>query len=103
MTQNPSNGRVERPRIEPEIIPPGEPLRSPRTGEFTGSRFGPRIYVARFGTLGIIMVVLGVLAVTTLILVLLLGALLVWIPVVGLIVAAAILSRWLRPRARSGR
>jgi len=100
MTEDPSNQRAERPRVEPEIIPPGEPLRSPRTGEFPGSPFGPRIYVAKFGTFGIIMVVLGILAITTVILILLLGALLIWIPVVGLIVAAAILSRFLRSRPR---
>jgi hypothetical protein len=102
MAENSSNPRPERPRVEPEIIPPGEPLRTPRTGEFTDRPFGPRIYVARFGTFGIIMVVLGVLAIATVILVLLLGALLIWIPVVGLIVAAAVLSRFLRSRARRG-
>jgi hypothetical protein len=98
MADDPSNPRAQQPRVEPEIIPPGEPLRSPRMSDFGEASFGPRIYVAKFGTFGIIMVVLAIVAVTTVILVLLLGALLIWIPVVGLIVAAAFLSRFLRRR-----
>src|SRR4051812_46184772 len=99
MAEDLSKPRAEQPRVEPEIIPPGEPLRSPHMNEFGDAPFGPRIYVAKFGSFGIIMVVLGIIAITTVILVLLLGALLVWIPVVGLIVAAAFLSRFLRPRS----
>ena len=99
MADDPSRPRAQQPRAEPEIIPPGEPLRSPHLHEFGDAPFGPRIHVARFGTFGIIMVVLAIVAITTVILVLLLCALLVWIPVVGLIVAAAFLSRFLRPRS----
>src|SRR3954468_1575065 len=103
MADDLSKPRAEQPRVEPEIIPPGEPLRSPRMSEFGDAPFGQRIYVARFGSFGIIMVVLAIVAVTTVILILLLGALLIWIPVVGLIVAAAFLSRFLRSGSRPRR
>jgi hypothetical protein len=47
-------------------------------------------------------VALGIVAIVTLLLVLLLGALLFWIPVIGVIVAAAILLRFLKSPWRRG-
>jgi hypothetical protein len=96
MAENPLSPRAEKPRVEPEIIPPGEPLRSPRMSGFDGAHFSQRIYVAKFGTFGVVMVALAIVAIVIVLLVLLLGALLFWIPVIGLIVAAAILLRFLK-------
>jgi hypothetical protein len=105
MTEQPKDPRypdrrVETPRSEPEIILPGEPLRRPRFDAFAETQFGQRIYVAKFGSFGFSLVVLGVIAVVVLALVLLVGALLFWIPVIALIGGAAILARLWRSRYR---
>jgi hypothetical protein len=102
MAEQPLDPRAEKPRAEPEIIPPGEPLRRTRFDPFAETQFGQRIYVARFGSFGFAMVALAIVAIVTLVLILLLGALLLWIPLFGLIVAAAILSRIWRSRSRRG-
>lgn len=99
MAEQPLDPRVQKPRVEPEIILPGEPLRRSRFDQFTEAPFGQRIYVAKFGSFGFVMVALAVVAIVTLVLIVLLGALLLWIPLIGLIMAAAILSRiWSRSR-----
>jgi hypothetical protein len=69
---------------------------------FAGPHFSQRIYVARFGTFGVVLVALAIVAIVTVLLVLLLGALLFWIPVIGLIVAAVILLRFLKSPWRRG-
>jgi hypothetical protein len=96
----PTDRRVETPRAEPEIILPGEPLRRTQFDPFAEANFGQRIYVAKFGSFGFVAVALAVVAVVTLALVFLVGALLFWIPIIGLLAAAAILSRLWRPRGR---
>jgi hypothetical protein len=84
------NTTPERPRVEPEIIPPDRGRRSGWSGE-TG-----RIYVRRIGPFGIVMITVALAVITALVVVLLLGAFLLWIPfLVALLVVAAI-SRWLR-------
>ena len=103
MNQPPTTGerpRVERPRVEPEIIPPGR-NGPPRHGDERMA--GARIYVTRIGPIGAILValIIGLLSVMTL--VVLAGALLVWIPVLGLIVAAAIIANTLRGHFRRRR
>jgi len=83
---------AEHPRSEPEIIPPGDPrLRAEDT--FPGTQ---RIYVARLGPFGLTMVVLAVAFLAAVILLLLLGAFLIWIPLAGLILAIAVISSMLR-------
>jgi hypothetical protein len=98
----------EKPRSEPEIIPPNRSDRQSRSGAagirvfFDGS--GVRhVYVARLGPLGMVVLALmiGILLATTLVLVL--GAFLIWIPLVGLLVAAAIISSLLRAYFRPPR
>jgi hypothetical protein len=101
MAEKPPTPRAEQPRAEPEIIPPGAPLRS-RLDGFAGPHFSQRIYVARFGPFGIVLVALAIVAIVTVLLVLLLGALLFWIPVIGVLVAAAILLRFLKSPWRRG-
>jgi hypothetical protein len=99
MPEQPLDPRVQKPRVEPEIIPPGEPLRRTRFDPFAETPFGQRIYVAKFGSFGFVMVALAIVAIVTLVIVLLVGALLFWIPIIALIVAAVFLARLFRPRS----
>jgi hypothetical protein len=93
----------ERPLAEPEIIPPGHPdgLRdgmSPSDGSF-GARYGQRVYVAKVGPWGLIMLAALALLIAVAAVVFLIGAILIWIPVVAMLVLAAFLYgrlRWLR-------
>jgi len=73
--------RPEEPRSEPEIIPPGHT---------------ERIYVARVGPLGSILLTLVIGLLSAVLLVLLLGGLLIVLPVFFLIVTAAIVIGILR-------
>ena len=86
----------EKPRSEPEIILPGEALKSSRMRTFGHFHDAQRIYIAKIGPFGIILVVLtiGILFVITLML--LWGAFLIFIPVAGLLVTAAFVSGVLR-------
>lgn len=93
----------ERPRLEPEILPPD---RTSRETQWRQSAWGPyasnqanathRIYIARIGPLGtaLLMLIVGLLA--ALILLAVLGAILIWIPVFALLVAAGAIFRILR-------
>ena len=98
----------ERPRVEPEIIPPD---RNPRRPDWrrqawrrqtrqpffsTAADETHRIYVARLGPFGIalLMLILGV--VVAVILLALVGAVLIWIPAVALLVAVGALFRLFR-------
>jgi hypothetical protein len=91
-------------RPEPEIILPGDPdIRSRRTthrfGEgypFVGVRTSHRIYTARLGPFGLILLALAIAIAAAVMLVLLLGAVLFWIPILALLVAAAVISGLLR-------
>jgi hypothetical protein len=100
MAEKPSNPLGDRPRAEPEIIPPGAPLRSPGMNGFADSGFAQRIYIAKIGPFGIILLALAIGVVSVGILILLLGAFLIWIPVIGLLVAAAMISGVLRSHFR---
>ena len=93
----------ERPRVEPEIIPPERNGRqsnwrqSPwRADAFTETRGTHRIYIARLGSVGIALLMLVIAAVTAVILIAVLGVVLIWIPVVAVLVVAAALFRLLR-------
>jgi hypothetical protein len=93
----------ERPRSEPEIIPPDRTNRVPGWQQRAwqpddsawvgGTR---RIYVGRIGPLGLalLIVMIGVLA--ALILLTVVGAVLLWIPILVLVVAAGAIFRLLR-------
>lgn len=98
MADKPSTPQSEQPRSEPEIFPPGTPVRPSRTDPFAESAFVQRVYVARLGPFGFFLLALAIGLVAVLLLVLLVGALLFWIPVVGLLIAAAIFSGALRSR-----
>jgi hypothetical protein len=80
---------ANRPRVEPEIIPPGQAdPHSRRTTSFNGAE---RIYVAQVGPLGFAMVALVVALVLALVFLLVLGAFVIFIPLAGALLAAAVL------------
>jgi hypothetical protein len=84
---------VERPRSEPEILPPGQGERWHRR---TSEPWGTRIYVTRLGPLSSLFLIGAVGLVAALLLVVLLGAFLLWIPIIGLGIAVAIVTGLLR-------
>ena len=89
---------AETPRSEPEIIPPSYvDERSAGSGQPYFQVHGThRVYVGKLGPLGIILLALLIAGLTAVVLVVLLGALLIWIPVVALLVAAGVISGLLR-------
>jgi len=96
-----NSNEPEKPRLEPEIIPPdrtqrGYDWRRPTSQRFTDQAGGAhRIYVARVGPLGftLLMLVVGILAAVFLFAIL--GAVLIWLPVVLLLVAVGAVFRYL--------
>ena len=88
--------RAERPRVEPEIIPPGDP-RVRYDGTFGGAH---RIHVAKIGPLSFAVLALGIALLATLVLFLMLGAFVVLLPLAGLLLAIALLTGWLRGFSR---
>ena len=87
------NLQGEEPRSEPEIIPPGHAKRGPTR---MGDAYVGRIYIAKFGPLGTILLTLVVGLLSAVLMILLFGALLVALPVVVLLVTAAIVVALLR-------
>src|SRR6516165_12549209 len=86
----------ERPRADPEnILPSRDDLQTgagtPRIGLFVEGDGGRRIYVARLGPLGNLLLALMIGILFAIMLVLALGAFLIAIPLVGLLVAAVII------------
>jgi hypothetical protein len=90
----------ERPRAEPEIIPPDRARNrwTSRGNEFPYSGGTRRIYITSLGPFGGILLVLAIAILAAVILLAFLGALLIWIPVVALIVIVGALSGLLRLR-----
>jgi hypothetical protein len=91
----------ERPRSEPEIIPPDrvhedEMRRATGMWAYRGAGGYQRVYVTRIGPFGMFLLALAGGALSILLLVFFIGAFLLWIPIVGLLVAALILSSFLR-------
>lgn len=90
------NPQGEQPRSEPEIIPPSRAERgSPRMRFYIDERVG-RVYTAKPGPVGIILTVLIVGLFLTVMLIMMLGAFLVFLPVIVLFVTAAIIIGLLR-------
>jgi len=102
-----NSNRPERPRAEPEIIPPD---RNGRPGDRRFDGRGPawpppfgttaggthRVYVGRIGPLGfaLLLLVIGFLA--AFMLFILIGAALIWIPVVAVLLIVAAIAGLLR-------
>jgi hypothetical protein len=105
MLGNPdSNGErrmpPERPRSEPEILPPdrGGTQAEARIWTFSGS--DRRIYLARPGPFAIVLALLAIGLVAALVLIVLLGLVVLWIPVLVIAIVAAVLGHyWRRWRA----
>ena len=89
----PPKTQGEEPRSEPEIIPPGHAKRGPTR---MGDAHVGRIFIAKFGPLGTILLTLVVGLLSAVLMILLFGALLVALPVVVLLVTAAIVVALLR-------
>lgn len=93
----------ERPRSEPEIIPPD---RTNRTSGWQRRAWQPdgsawvggtqRIYVGRIGPLGLALLILMIGVLAALILLTVVGAVLLWIPILVLAIAAGAMFRLLR-------
>jgi len=95
----------ERPRLEPEIIPPGQAWREPdwrqRNTRPDGWTVGgtQRIYVGKLGPLGFVLVLLLVCILVAVVALAVVGALLIWVPVAAVLLLIAALSgmrRWRR-------
>jgi|SRR6266481_7219414 len=98
----------EKPRAEPEIIPPGGDDRESESSAvhirvFVDGGGIRNIHVSRLGPLGILVLALMIGILLAIMLVLVLGAFLIWIPLVVLVVAAAIISGLLRAYFRQPR
>ena len=96
---------AEEPRSEPEIIPPDHASRrsahaSSRARVFVDSRGTERIFIATPGPLGVILVALTAGILSVVLLIFLLGAFLIWVPLVVFFIAGAIVSGILRRKFR---
>jgi hypothetical protein len=92
---------MSEPRSEPEIIPPDrtrpEWARNRRDPWASADSFGSgRIYVRRIGPGGIFLLALLIATLAAVIFVLLIGAVLIWIPVAILLFAAAAVAGMMR-------
>jgi len=89
----------ERPRREPEIIPPdrGRGPNWPPPHGFTQMRGTHRLYVGRIGPFGFALLMLAIGLFAAVFLLVLIGAALIWIPIVAaLAVIAAVFGRFRR-------
>jgi len=100
--QRPPRGDRAHP-AEPEILPPlrGDRRRAAVWPQaFIEERGRQQIYVARIGPLGLVLLSLLVAMMAVAGVVLFLGAMLIWIPVVGVLAAVAIVASLLRSYIR---
>jgi len=88
--------RPERPRSEPEIIPPDRSGRPDAEYVWTDRRSTHRIYVARPGPFSIILALLIAGLVLGAIVLLLVGLAVIWIPIVVFVVAAVLIAGFSR-------
>jgi hypothetical protein len=96
----------ERPRAEPEIIPPDRAggqagWRHTAYTPWRGSGFEEvhgrhRVYVGRIGPFGIALLLLAIAAAIAIVLIVFLGAVLIWMPIIAVAVVIAALFRLFR-------
>jgi hypothetical protein len=79
-----------RPRVEPEIIPPGHPEARRGARMSADRRSAGRIYVAQVGPFGFAMAALALALVAALVLLLVLGAFVILVPLAGVVLAVAV-------------
>jgi Flp pilus assembly protein TadB len=84
-----NNQQPERPRVEPEILPPERSDGPPRPAGV----FVHRVFIARPGLPSILLALLIIALVAALVFLVLAGLVLIWIPVLIVGVVAAILPR----------
>jgi len=96
MATNPDE--PERPRFEPEIIPPDRstPDREWPPYGFREARGTQRIYVRQIGPLGFGLILLVVVLLAVVLLLVLIGTALIWIPIAAAVLVIAFISRLLR-------
>ncbi len=89
MSNEPDRPRAEQPRVEPEIIPPGEDMRRQRGGfesVFVHVEEGPdgirRVQLKKPGPFTIVLILLGIGLAVGLFFVVLSALVLLWIPIV---------------------
>jgi hypothetical protein len=95
--------RPERPSVDPEIIPPGRDRdqadwrRTPwRAGSFEDVRGTHRVFVGRIGPFGIALLLLAIAAIIAIVMIAVLGAVLIWIPVLAAAIVLTALFRLFR-------
>jgi hypothetical protein len=105
MTDN--HDKPERPRFEPEIIPPDhgerqtDPRYTPWRATWRGDPFGDarttqRVFVTRLGPFGIALVLLAIAAIVIIVVIAAIGAVLIWIPVIAAVLVVGALLRLFR-------
>jgi hypothetical protein len=96
------SNRPERPRLEPEIIPPA---RGGRESEWQYEVWPPymsstggthRLYVARLGPLGLALLMALIGIVVAVLVLAVVSAILIWIPILALLLAAGVIFRFWR-------
>jgi hypothetical protein len=93
MSSKPPARSSERHRPEPEIIPPSRGRsRADAMWASVDERATHRIYVARLGPFSIAILLFAIAVLAAVFLVLLIGTVLIWIPLVALLVVAAVIS-----------
>jgi hypothetical protein len=97
--------KPEFPRFEPEIIPPARERTKPYGSEWYSAdgRASGRIFVAKLGSWRLLGIVLLFGLVAGAVLALVLGALLLMVPVIGLLVLTGIVASQLRGHRRAPR
>jgi hypothetical protein len=88
--QNDHSQRPDLPKGEVEIIPPGE--ERPRSGGFIYTNSNGSVRVVKLGPVGASLAGLGVLALLMLCFLFLGGALLLFLPIAGLLTLGAVVS-----------
>ena len=88
----------ERPRVEPEIIPPDRTRSARRDPSYDEMDGAHRVYVTRIGPLGGALLMLAIAAFVAVGGLLLFGALLIWLPLVALILIIGAITALFRPR-----
>lgn len=97
-----NSNRPERPRLEPEIIPPARGRSDSDWVQQTWYSYGSsesgtrRIYVGRLGPVGVALVMLIIGIVVVFVLLAVVGAILIWIPVLAGLLAVGAIFRLLR-------
>ncbi len=103
-----SSDPVRQPVVEPEILPPGDDGDSygpkPRRTGFLSMSMdnGGRqtVYVGRVGPLTILLALLGIGLAVAAAVALVVGALLIWLPAIGLIAGGLLIARTLKGARR---